>query len=380
MTLQLLEPEHSQLLELIRSCLTIDWQPEQSYPLTGGMSGATVMRLSVKWQTAAETLFQPYSIASTHVGSTVVKVGDWAVLARAEAAYAKIPLNYQHYFARIISGPHRLQRASEAYLLEEDLTNYITLCDALAVLDATFQKALREQFLTFLHRFYGMPSAEKREEQAGANHIEWLYLSPMEQTLQRLEAVERHLLTPTNTLATLQTQLAQLRKCYGRLTTIPLTVMHGDLHLRNIMLNEIRPELGDIDFRLIDLDHFRHVGDKAYDLGELLVDLEMCAMFEMLPMESLRLSRSLEAEFCRDAHEKREHTFQSRLALGKARSCLKLLEVEVMQILRRILPVDNLPRVDADPEKIPTVLVQANLAQVHGYLDEALGMCKGRIL
>ncbi len=365
MTIHWPEQEYNHLLNQLRAWLTIDWQPDKSHPLLGGMSGAVVTRLTMKWETSAPTLTHQATRSATPVGSTVVKVGALTALMQEKAAFAQIPVHYQRYFSRILSGPHRLEQEQMAYLLLEDLAGYRTLYDALCCADESVLSAITEQLVAFLQRFYQMPISAEREVEVAA-FIESLYLCPMVRSLQKLEQCRHYLLDFADNYTAIQAQLVRLRRGIVDLEQPPCTVMHGDLHLRNIMLCEVRAETGDIDFRLIDLDKFSDSGDLAYDIGKLLVDLEVGTAAGQLPSHTVQLSQTLEAAVHRAAPKRADRSFALRLSLAKAYSQLRVIELYVKQLFI----AHNINGTTTSKE--PTLLLQLNLEQIQAYLQQAL--------
>ncbi|MCB0128070.1 MAG: phosphotransferase [Caldilineaceae bacterium] len=366
MTLPLLAHEQTHVLDHIRSWLDLDWHPSRSHALTGGMSGAALARLSVKWQGSAQALAHELPELAAVVGSTVVKINSWPSLVRAQAAFQAIPSDYQHYFARIISGPHALAAPQQGYLLIEDLTDYLTLHDSLCTQSTAFAQAATEQLIAFLRRLYQMPPLAPTGDGVEPNRLETLYLCPIEEALAVLQPHGPYLLDFEQDYATLCAQIARLRQSNLYRQPIPYSAMHGDLHLRNIMLKEIRPETGDIDFRLIDLDHFTRAGDLAYDLGELRTDIEIRHTDGELPDTVCPLHQMVTTALTEDAMARGDALFSARVALGQTRSLLKLTAVDVTQMVTRLAlpPVEDAPNAP--------ILIQTQLAQVQKYLAEAL--------
>lgn len=324
-----------------------------------------VTRLTMKWETSVPTFTEQATRSAPPVGSTVVKVGALTALMQEKAAFAQIPINYQRYFSRILSGPHRLEEEQMAYLLLEDLAGYRTLYDTLCCADESALRAITEQLVAFLHHFYQMPISAVQEIEVGAL-IESLYLCPMAHTLQKLQRCQPYLLDFADNYTAIQAQLARVKRGIVDLEQMPRTVMHGDLHLRNLMLCEVRAETGDIDFRLIDLDKFSDSGDLAYDIGKLLVDLEVSTAARQLPSHTQQLSQTLEAAVHQAAAKRADRSFALRLALAKARSQLRVIELYVKQLFI----THNINGTTTSKE--PTLLLQLNLEQIQAYLQQAL--------
>lgn len=364
MTLQLLEHEQHKILERIRSWLTLDLRPQHSHPISGGESGATLSRLSVKWQEQMAPSADNLPNMATTVGSAVIKVDTMSTLHRTQQAYQSIHPDYQHYVARVISGPHSLEEEEQGYLLLEDLAAYKTLHTILCDGDHRFLCALYDQFVAFLQRFYTMPTVKEPLGESGIQLVDRLYFAPIQRSLAKLQRYRSYLIGFHDHVQAIQTHCAALRAHLATEAAPPRTVMHGDLHLRNVMLTEIRSELGDIDFRLIDLDRFdRHSGDSAYDLGELLTDIDIRTADGELPIDALGLHQRLRDAFCQAASHSADSSFQQRLALAQARSLLKLTELQVENLVTKLALPAGLA-----PDQMPPVLIQTHLANAVTYL------------
>jgi tetratricopeptide (TPR) repeat protein len=98
-----------------------------------------------------------------------------------------------------------------------------------------------------------------------------------------------------------------------------LTLMHGDLNLRNIMIG--LEEDDSVNLKLIDIDKLTLDGDYAYDVGELIVDLDI--------QVGKVYSRYVEQKFEDFAKEESDESFTSRLTIGKINSLLKLAKINV---------------------------------------------------
>lgn len=372
MTLQLLAHEEERLLALLRAQLVIDWDRTRSHALPGGLSGAAITRLAFKWQNAPSTnqIFghvppshPGLSPATAGVNSTVVKAGELATLAKEAAAYAQLPEQYQHYFGRIVSGPHYTNQAANAYLLLEDLAGYKTLQEALSTGNQYDLAAIVEQFNAFLQRVYAMPTSAAEP----VDVIDPIYLAPICRSLHKLERYRPYLLGFDRTRSSIERQLVSLHQHNPLLNDFPRTVMHGDLHLRNIMVREVRPETGDLDFRLIDLEKFQPVGDVAYDIGELSMALANFCDNHCLSDSVQWISHIIEAAMAQAVRQRGDRFFLVRLELAKARSLLKLMELD----LKRIIP-DALPAHPQEQSSRSTFFIQLDLAQVQAHLGRAL--------
>ncbi|MEZ4730493.1 MAG: phosphotransferase [Caldilineaceae bacterium] len=369
MTLQLLEHEEARLLDLLRTQLVIDWDQTRSHPLLGGLSGATVTRLAFAWQNTTPANRTREHLRPTNqdftaagVTSTVLKTGELAALTKEVAAYAQIPEEYQHYFGRIVSGPHATDDATKAYLLLEDLAGYVTLQEALCTGDQSSIAGIVEQLQTFLQRVYAIPIGIGEQ----STNIDQIYLAPICRSWRKLARYRPYLLGFDAIGSTVERQLAALYQYRSLLNTFPRTIMHGDLHLRNIMVREIRPETGDLDFRLIDLEKFHTAGDLAHDIGELSMALANLCHTTGWSASLQWISPTIETTMTKALRQRGDYTFPARLELAKVRSLLKVMELD----LKRLIPAAIL-----SPEQgrsRSNFFIQLDLAQVQSHLAKVV--------
>jgi hypothetical protein len=111
----------------------------------------------------------------------------------------------------------------------------------------------------------------------------------------------------------------------------PAAHMHGDLHLRNIMIRgaedaEIAQNRG-LTFRLIDLEYLTPEGDAAFDAGQLLIDIDLVSREES-QFDSRRhlasLGKELEIVYKKFGESRGDTTFDLRVELAKARALLRI--------------------------------------------------------
>jgi hypothetical protein len=121
--------------------------------------------------------------------------------------------------------------------------------------------------------------------------------------------------------------LHELTVLSSEIEPVPLSAMHGDLHLRNIMVHGAQRPYGELRFRLIDLDRFTRCGDLAYDIGEFTADIEHAVGLNELPDRILALGTNVATKFEYDALSRPDPLFELRYTLARARSFFKLAEL-----------------------------------------------------
>lgn len=369
--LNLQHHERQQLLKTMQEWLTIDLSQEHSTQLFGGMSGTTVMRITPQLRMAAN--------GSRHVvhgetdnyrlptfGSAIVKYGTLAPLAHEYSVYRHLPVTHRHFFAQIITAPMEVEaRTSErhGYLLLEDLADHTSLQERLLSSSAGLSGTQSNQLVDFLQQIYQIPHQGEQTK----NQIYKLYIAPMYHSLHRLKLYGDYLLNFAVEYETLSTQLAMLSAHSKRFEPVPTTVMHGDLNLNNVMI-AAASQKGATRFRLIDLEKFTWAGDMAYDIGELVVDLEDLWNAHRLAPAILDLAAMLEKRFTAYAEAQGDRTFAARLVLAKARSRLKLIELWVRHLVPQLQNQDNLknaaPAQQRKELSCTSTKVQANLGAV----------------
>ncbi|MBC8172128.1 MAG: aminoglycoside phosphotransferase family protein, partial [Anaerolineae bacterium] len=116
-----------------------------------------------------------------------------------------------------------------------------------------------------------------------------------------------------------------------KLTSFPAAYMHGDLHLRNIMVrglegNKEQGNLG-LTFKLIDLEFLRADGDAAFDLGQLIVDIDLVAHEEDRQVHfdaMMTLCSHINRCYSTLTPVRKDDTFDTRIELAKARALLRI--------------------------------------------------------
>jgi hypothetical protein len=109
----------------------------------------------------------------------------------------------------------------------------------------------------------------------------------------------------------------------------PSAHMHGDLHLRNIMVYGLGlgKASSKLRFKLIDLEFMRIDGDAAFDAGQLLIDIDLVSREEQRidsQEELIQLKTILEQNYLSFGRQLEDETFALRIELAKARALLRI--------------------------------------------------------
>ena len=372
--LNLQHHERQQLLKTMQEWITVDLSQEHSTQLFGGMSGTTVMRITPQLRMAANgsqppVHGEPDNYRLPAFGSAIVKYGKLVPLAHEYGVYHQLPAPQRHAFAQIITAPREVEaRNGEryGYLLLEDLADHASLHERLLSSNAGLNGTQGKQLADFLQQLYQIPHQGEQPK----NQIYKLYIAPMYHSLHRLKMYGDYLLNFAAEYEALSTQLAMLSAHSNRFGPVPTTVMHGDLNLNNVMIAAADRNVANRNatrFRLIDLEKFTWGGDMAYDIGELVVDLEYLWSTQQPTPAILDLAALLEQRFTAQAEARGDRTFAARFVLAKARSLLKLIELWVRHLVPQLQQGNAKNTASAQLRKEAngtSTKIQANLAAV----------------
>src|SRR5690606_28976680 len=115
--------------------------------------------------------------------------------------------------------------------------------------------------------------------------------------------------------------IGELIRRHGEIRDFPAAHMHGDLHMRNVMIRGAETAMhgtpgSGLTFKLIDLEYLEADGDAAFDAGQLLVDIELVSREERKydsKDQLLRLRDTLEATYRDFAAKRDDPTFSIRM-------------------------------------------------------------------
>jgi hypothetical protein len=314
----------------LRSWVHIELDREVE-PLKLGFSEANVVRVYPR-------IWSPVSGENHHAlspESVIIKYGPREEIETERRNYDRVSEQTRSSFVRIPEPSYVDLSNGIAYFIMQDLNDYRTLYE---VHERVAQQvsAVADPLGSFLMQMHGGGTQQVRP--ARKSLIRELYLRKMMEHVDRIfdfiGAYDKH---PNKAMIQelqddLFAAIGKLIQHNGVLRDFPVAQMHGDLHMRNIMVRGLAAEpqnsrSSGMTFRLIDLEYFDPEGDAAFDAGQLLMDIELVSRDErrydshdML----LRLGDSLQASY-RDFAEKRDDPlFGVRMELAKARALLRI--------------------------------------------------------
>lgn len=324
------EPEESRNLKLaLRNWLKVDLigGVEQ---LRLGFSEAHVVRVEPKIYSPLSGEDQEPITLPTR--SLVIKYGPQEDIEKERISYNAMPPAVREYYVRIPESSYNEPGKAIAYVVMQDLRDYRTLYEVyIAVAKrATEIGDLLGNFLTRMHE-----GGTSQTRPVPRNLLRETYLARM---IEYIDRVFDFLRDHQHTLGcdyppTLQYELfemiAEIIKKQRLLEKFPAAYMHGDLHMRNIMVRGLEDTNGrsGVSFRLIDLEFFQTEGDAAFDAGQLLIDIDLVSREEEkldYQKELLRLRDSLVRSYQKFNALRDDETFSTRVELAKARALLRI--------------------------------------------------------
>jgi hypothetical protein len=317
--------EKRRLQEVVKAWLTVDWDDGEQERLDGGYSGATVVRVQPKLRVPSDSAEGYFTSPIPHLDTAILKYGRKTELDSERRSYASIPPEFRHMVASIPTKAYKEIVDDEVYeyLVIEDLSGFKTLQEVLPTCTNEFRKYLGTRLKDFFRLFYTMPITPR--ETKGMTRR--LYISPIYKSLETIHAFKQLItgLGPQDYAAL--RHLHDLIAGSAGIDSFALTVMHGDLNIRNILLNGKQIPDAEIRFRLIDLDKFTRSGDFAYDIGEFSVDTEWVVRHKGLTDSVLEISDSVSRAFEYYAQSRHDESYRVRYQLARARSWLKIIEI-----------------------------------------------------
>lgn len=266
--------------------------------------------------------------------SLVVKYGPDEAISSERRHYEKLPSAIRDYFVRIPDAVYTDPDANLTYVVMQDLKNYRTLYEVYSAV-ARQVNEVGDQLGNFLCRMHeGGSSVVKKAEPA---LLRDMYLGKMLEHIDRVFnfVYDNHLFEHQSITHEIQYELFD---CLGTiiqrqkmLENFPAACMHGDLHLRNIMVRGLdnthgRHNIG-MTFKLIDLEFFHIEGDAAFDAGELMIDLDLVAHEgEKLEYhgEMMKLCDLIQQRYQTFRNQRGDEMFDTRVELAKARALLRI--------------------------------------------------------
>jgi hypothetical protein len=261
-------------------------------PLTGGLTKAEVLRVDfwVKFHGLEDNGESSPTIPTSY--SMVIKHGSLDVLNRALTRYRQLPEGVKYYFARH-SGEHKGEAGQglpSSYIALEDLTeSFRTYRDIFNALDHTVlskpQQDRLDRSCAVIAK--GLFDIHRQCKQNGdfrhaGSQLSRLYLGPIEKHLLNIGKIKKfaqlrpflhgfRLQTPRAAqmeMKGIEYYLNKLEQARNRLRLPFLTMIHGDCHSRNLMLDDQLSRM-----KLIDLERLETGSDYLLDFAELIEDV-----------------------------------------------------------------------------------------------------------
>jgi len=310
----------------------INGQPER---LKLGFSEANVVRVNPyigNPMVDAETTAQVPKV-SLVPNSLIIKYGPTDMINAERANYNQLPAATRDYFVRIPEDTYYDAENNRSFVIMQDLRDYQTLYEVHEAVSANAHQ-VADQLGVFLQRMHEGPTLQYHA--VPRSTMRELYISPMMGYIDRIfnfvtesgmnsEAIER----AREIQYDLFERIGEIIRAQRHLEHFQSAYMHGDLHMRNIMVRGLYDHsAAELTFKLIDLEFTRQKGDAAFDAGQLLVDIELVSREEQkLDHQSrlLNLKSNLERSYSDFGKTRRDdHTFGIRMELAKARALLRI--------------------------------------------------------
>lgn len=304
-----------------------------------GFSDSNVVRVRPHiWSPLSSNEERPTSVIQH---SLIIKYGPTEDVNKERENYERLPAATRDYFVRIPEATYMDRDNGISYVIMQDLRDYKTLYE---IYDIVAQNAreVADQLGNFLIRMHEGGSSQLHP--AARSTFRELYLGKFLEYVDRVfNFLVKH--SPVDRRSDLRDAqdnmfefIAEIIQHQRRLEVFPQAYMHGDLHLRNIMVTGLwdtrfgnggsggNSNRGMI-FKLIDLEFMRQDGDIAFDAGQLVVDLELAsrearALNHQRDLQKLR--DNIERTYRQFAATREDGTFGVRLELAKARALMRI--------------------------------------------------------
>jgi hypothetical protein len=317
--------------QALRSWLQFDLaEPPERLRL--GYSDANVVRVRpLIWSPMANPDERPASLIQD---TLIIKYGPTDEINKERQNYEQLDAAIRDYFVRIPEASYTDTDNGLAYVIMQDLRDYKTLYEVREQA-AQHHSEVGDKLANFLLRMH--EGGSTRINPAPRSLFRELYLGKFLEHVDRVfEFLAEH--APAERRPALRTtqdqmfeMIAQILHHQRRLEGFSQSYMHGDLHLRNIMVAGLRgetrhePNLRGMVFKLIDLEFMRADGDAAFDAGQLVTDVSLIApTLRHHGQGLLRLASTLERAYSEFAERRSDAMFGVRLELAKARALMRI--------------------------------------------------------
>lgn len=265
--------------------------------------------------------------------SLIVKYGPVDEINKERSNLKILPAVTQDYFVRIPEASYVDHETNTAYVVMEDLRDYLTLYEIHEALHENVG-AVASQLGRFLYQMHDGGTLDL--DLAPHSLVREIYLGRILEYVDRIfNFLQDNNLYEDGESESIHEIQYGLFECIGNviryqylIEEFPAAVMHGDLHMRNIMVHGLEEgRSNDLKFKLIDLEFLRRDGDAAFDAGELLIDIELVSREERQfggREELQELKKKLEHSYAWYSHQRDDNTFSIRMDLAKARALLRI--------------------------------------------------------
>ena len=316
----------------LRSWLRIDLDREVE-PLKLGFSEANVVRVyPVIWSPLTSANHKAVTFPGE---SVIIKYGPRSEIEHERNNYGKLPSGIQDHFVRIPETTYTDLQTGLAYVVMQDLHDYKTLYEVHSLL-ARDVVAVADQLGNFLKQMHEGGTSVTRP--VTKSLLREIYLRKMMEYIDRIFDFVWEYKVFEKTQTFVNEIQHELFDCIGELIRqqlairdFPAAYMHGDLHLRNIMIrgadDAAATQNRGLNFRLIDLEYLTPEGDAAFDAGQLLIDIDLVSREESRFDSQRRLAslgEELEIVYKKFGEARNDATFNLRVELAKARALLRI--------------------------------------------------------
>lgn len=330
-------PERQSIEEALRRWIGIRLGDPTHLKL--GLSEANVIRIS-------PNIYNPTAESKDNLlrdESLIVKYGPIHEIESERFNYQQLSGRMRGYFVSIPEEESYINRERQAFVIIEDLRDYYTLFEIYDKLLKYKNPRLPGLLGTFLVNVHRGDNGQTRW--STNNHLRDIYIVKMLRHVDFIQNYVHHVYEHDLIFdeqaerfreidRKLNYYIAGVMQHQEKIARFPLSIMHGDLHSRNIMIRILEPGrnwgVSDLDFKLIDLESLRMDGDAAHDAGQLFVDLELLPLTGkpnlkrsiLVKLEDLRAE--ILTTYLEFAKERGDETFALRLDLAKSRALIRI--------------------------------------------------------
>ena len=313
----------------LRSWIQIDLEREVE-TLKLGFSEANVVRVHPR-------IWSPMASANRQTlgnDSVIIKYGPRDEIEQERQHYSDLPAAIRNHFVRIPQTTYTDLQTGIAYVIMQDLQDFKTLYEVHEAI-ARQVSTVGDQLGTFLLQMH--EGGSKMIRPVKKSLLREIYLRKMMEYIDRVFDFvwDYEVFANQPMVKDIQHELfdgiGDLLRRQNQIRDFPAAHMHGDLHMRNIMVHglsqrDATPGQG-LTFKLIDLEYLDTEGDAAFDAGQLLVDIDLVSREERhfdSQEKLLRLRDRLQSLYQEFGDSRKDTSFAMRMELAKARALLRI--------------------------------------------------------